>query len=104
MNFARSFAITIALYWGTSSVVLGACDLNGLSVNGVSDACCSDQNELYSKNGGALAADLADCALESQNSCISNPNDCTIDYRTFYFSKPCVDKSSIALTFLIILL
>jgi hypothetical protein len=100
MKFARTFAITIAL-WGTSSVVLG---YESCNVNGVSYTCCSDTEELHSKNGGALPADLVDCALETQNSCNFYSDECTIDYRTFYFSKPCVDKSSIALTFLIILL
>jgi hypothetical protein len=100
MKFALTFAITIAL-WSTSSVVLGYQSCN---INGVSDACCSDTDELYSKNGDALMADLEDCALEADGSCNPYSDECTIDFRTFYSLKPCVDKSSIALTFLIILL
>jgi hypothetical protein len=88
MKFALTFAIAIAL-WGTSSVVLGSqsCD-----VNGVSNTCCSDTEELLSKNGGALQADLEDCALETDGSCNPNSDKCTIDFRTFYSSKHCVDK------------
>jgi hypothetical protein len=91
MKFALTFAITAAL-WSTSSVVLGY------------QSCTSDTQELHSRNSGALMADIEDCALEADSSCNPYSDKCTIDFRTFYSLKPCVDKSSIALTFLIILL